>query len=223
MAPRNAGSQGGFISFAMACNYADVFAAIAPASGHSPANCAPKRPVPVFMTFGSLESIPSFLKDRDAWVKIDKCTSPEKITKPFPASNPKSKAALSTYTSCDQGVSVLMDSVSGQDHRWPETSNMNFAEEGWAFLKQYSLGTTALHSDRMAARGTISVAYSEGMLRFEGLGENSRVRVTDVKGMVVATAAPAQDRISFKERPSGVYLVTVSGSGGSSTSKFLVP
>ncbi|MEO6097550.1 MAG: alpha/beta fold hydrolase, partial [Fibrobacteria bacterium] len=203
-------SQGGFISFAMACNYADVFAAIAPSSGHSPANCAPKRPVPVFMTFGSLEGPASFLKDRDAWVKLDKCTSAEKITKPFPASNSNSKAALSTYTSCDQGVSVLMDSVSGQDHRWPETSNMNFAEEGWAFLKQYSLDKTTDIRPQMTAPSLGSVSYSEGFIRLEGLEAESRVTVADARGRVMAIGTGLQPKMEFKDKPRGVYVVKVS-------------
>jgi polyhydroxybutyrate depolymerase len=216
-------SQGGFISFAMACNYADVFAAVAPSSGHSPANCAPKRPVPVFMTFGSLENIPSFLKDRDAWVKLNKCTSAEKITKPFPASNPRSKAALSTYTSCDQGVSVLMDSISGQDHRWPETSNMNLAEEAWAFFKQYSLDKATEVHPQKPAPSLGSVSYAEGFIRLEGLGKESRVTVADSRGRVIAIGTGMQSRIAFKDKPCGVYLVTVSDGAGSFIRRIAVP
>jgi poly(3-hydroxybutyrate) depolymerase len=218
-------SQGGFISFAAACFYSDVFAAVAPVSGHSGSSCTIKRPVPMFMTFGAQEDVPSFLKDRDVWLKLDKCPSTETLTKPYPASKPTSKAVRAAYGPCDQGTSVLVDSIIGQGHQWPSSTNLVQADEVWAFFKPFSLGgTTGVQPGTLAAnRGTFSVAYAAGIVSLEGIRGESQVQVTDTKGKVVATAMTAQGRFAFKGKPGGVYLVTLDGSHGSAAQKFVIP
>ena len=113
-------SQGGFISFAAACFFSDLFAAVAPVSGHSMTACTLKRPFPVFLTFGANEDKAYFVKDTDVWLKLNKCPStPPTITRPYPASNPNSKATRVSYGPCEGGTSVLMDSISQQGHQWP--------------------------------------------------------------------------------------------------------
>jgi polyhydroxybutyrate depolymerase len=219
-------SQGGFISFVAGCMYSDVFAAVAPVSGHvSGTTCTLKRPVPMFMTFGAQEGAASFLKDRDAWLKLDKCPSTETLIKPYPASNPNSKAVRAAYGPCDQGSQVLVDSIIGQGHQWPSSSNLVQADEVWNFFKQFSLsGTSGVHPQKTAAgRGSFSAAYAAGIVRLAGVGENSRVVVTDTKGNRIAIASANQNQFSFKNRPSGVYVVRVSGSAGPLTSKFIIP
>lgn len=218
-------SQGGFISFAAACFYSDVFAAVAPVSGHSGTSCTIKRPVPMFMTFGAQEGASSFLKDRDVWLKLDKCPSTETLTKPYPASNPNSKAVRAAYGPCDQGSQVLVDSIIGQGHQWPSSSNLVQADEVWAFFKQFSLsGTAGVHPRNMAAgRESFSASYAAGVVRLAGIGEHSRVVVTDIKGNRVAVAYANQNQFSFKNRPSGVYVARVGGNAGPLMSKFIIP
>lgn len=70
-------SQGGMISFAASCSYSNVFAAVAPVSGHSNKTCALKRPVSVFMTFGTqdISATSTFIDDLTIWLKLDSCPS----------------------------------------------------------------------------------------------------------------------------------------------------
>lgn len=181
-------SQGGFISYAAACHYSDVFAAIAPSSGHSPQACAPKRPVPVFMTFGAKEGPPSFIRDLDAWVKLNKCPSTPTRISPYPASKPSSKIGRVSYGSCDQGTQVVMDSVSGMGHLWTGPAYRSQADEVWAFFKQYSLeeATAVKASKPAASRRTLSVSLSGGVVRIERPGNASRSTVTDTRGKALA-------------------------------------
>lgn len=212
-------SQGGFISYAAACFYSDVFAAIAPSSGHSPQTCALKRPVPVFMTFGAKEGPASFIKDLDAWVKMDKCP-------PGPVnSKPTSKIGRVSYASCDQGTRVVMDSVSGMPHLWTGPAYRSQADEVWAFFKPYSLDQVTRTGPQASAPSyeSISMSYSAGLIRLEGLREESRVTVTDTRGKVIATATGAQPSIAFRGEPSGVYVVSVSGKAMSFARKFAIP
>jgi poly(3-hydroxybutyrate) depolymerase len=214
-------SQGGFISYVAACSYSDKFAAVAPVSGHSGSSCNIKRPVPIFMTFGAQEGASSFLGDLNTWLKLDKCPSTSTITKPYPASNANSKAVRVAYGPCDQNTSVLMDSIIGQGHQWPSASNLNQADEVWAFFKQYSLsGATAAHPRAAADRGPIPAAYAGGMVRLGGAAEGARVRVTDTQGRLVASATVRQGRFAFRNRPRGLYLIDA---GGAVPSKFIVP
>jgi poly(3-hydroxybutyrate) depolymerase len=229
-------SQGGFISFAAGCFYSDVFAAIAPVSGHAVKPCTIKRPVPTFMTWGGNEGT-SFLADRDLWVGFNKCTGTPTTTRNYPATTPNAKGTLVSYGTCDQGSAVQMDSISGQGHQWPGTSAGNHADEVWSFFKKYSLtGTTGLRDRKIAQGGEpITVSYSAGLLRMGGAGEGFKeglgekfaekfeVKVADSHGRLVASGTAAQGRFAFKDQPSGVYVATVSGGGRSASRKFVIP
>ena len=217
-------SQGGFISFAAACFYSDVFAAVAPVSGHiGSTNCSIKRPVPVFMTWGASEGT-SFLKDRDLWVKLNKCSETSTMTKPYPAGS-SSKAVRVAYSTCDQGTQVILDSIIGQGHQWPSASNLVQSDEVWSFFKQYTLGsaTAARPQNLSQSRLPISVTYAAGLVRLDGIGQEAQVEVTDTKGNLIATATTARRQFAFAGKPSGVYLATVRGNGISAAQKFIVP
>jgi poly(3-hydroxybutyrate) depolymerase len=216
-------SQGGFISFAAGCFYSDVFAAIAPVSGHAVSPCTLKRPVPTFMTWGASEGT-SFLADRDLWLGLNKCASTSTITRNFPATTSNAKGTLVSYTSCDKGSAVLMDSISGQGHQWPGTSGGNHADEVWAFFKKYTLeATTEISIPKPARFGAdLSITYASGMIRLAGLREDARIRVTDTRGRVVASAVAARE-VALPGQSHGVYVVTVGDRGNSVARKVLVP
>jgi len=116
-------SQGGFISFSAGCNFSNLFAAVAPVSGHAGTSCKLKRPVSVFMTFGSQEGAASFLSDRDIWLKLDSCPSTPTVTYPYPADKPQSTIRRLSYGPCAQGTYVTVDSIGGQGHQWPTKIN----------------------------------------------------------------------------------------------------
>jgi len=220
-------SQGGMISYVASCSYSDVFAAVAPVSGHSNTTCTLKRPVPLFMTYGTSDVGPTSSFDADAklWNNWNKCPSSPTVVRPYPASSTNSGVTRITYAPCDQGAVVIQDSIQGEGHQWPAANRLNQADEVWAFFKQYSLGaTTGIHPEKRAAGPeSFSASYAAGMVSLGGVGENSRVQVTDTKGKLVASPALTENRFSFKNRPTGVYLVEVRGSAGLLVSKFIVP
>jgi poly(3-hydroxybutyrate) depolymerase len=210
-------SQGGFISFAAGCKYSDVFAAIAPVSGHAGSPCTLKRPVPVFLTFGAQEDKVSFVNDLAIWLKLDSCSSTPTVTRP------QTGVTKITYGPCAQGTYAIMDSISGQGHQWP--TKLNMAEEVWTFFKQYSLsGNTAVRQQAVAVtREPISVSYSSGTVRLQGAGEKYRVRVINTKGRLVVAAAAVRRGFAFKNKPSGVYVVVVSGNDRPVTLRMVIP
>ncbi len=217
-------SQGGFISFVAACKYSDVFAAVAPVSGHAGSPCTIKRPVSVYMTFGSQEGAASFFKDRDIWLKLNNCPSTPKRIFPYPETKPQSKIARLIYGPGDQGTYVVVDSVGNQGHQWPNAQNQ--AEEVWAFFKQYTLkgnSTNVSGFKTTLLEKTVTVSYTSGTIRLQGIEENSNIKVTDTKGRLVLNGMTSGAQFSFTNKPSGVYLVVVRENEKVAASRILVP
>lgn len=221
-------SQGGFMSFQLGCRYADVFAAIAPVSGLLNQACSPKRPVPMKFTFGTNEgfAVSGFVESAVKWVDLNGCNTTPTVTRPYPAGNPNSVVTRLAYSGCRQGADVVVDSVKGGPHEWPMNTQtkINNSEEVWAFFKKYTLsGSTALPLPSPAGRARFLARYSDGIIRLEGVDGNSRVRILDHRGRVIAEAPAGQGRFGFQGRPSGVYQVLVDGAGTRAALKIAIP
>ncbi len=218
-------SQGGFISFVAACSYSDVFAAVAPVSGHSGKNCDLKRQVPVFMTFGAQEGAPSFVEDLNVWLDLNNCPSTPEITSPYPESNPNSRATMVQYGPCDGGSYVVMDSISGQGHQWPSSSNLVQADEVWEFFSQFSLESeTNSRSPRVEERpAKISFSYSANNIFIAGVQSNSRVRIRDTKGTLWLDRKLKSNSLLFTPPAPGIYLVSIETPSRIVSGKILVP
>jgi poly(3-hydroxybutyrate) depolymerase len=205
-------SMGGGMTFALACKYADVFAAIAPVSAAGSA-CTPKRAIPVFLTFGTKDMSPTstYMTSVNRWVAADGCPSTPVVTRPYPSTNPQSVVTRLTYGPGKDGVEVVADSILGGQHGWPTDTrtSVNQADEVWAFFKNFTLnGGTAVH-ERVSptAHNGISVSCASGIVRLRGFGEKSRIRVIDTRGRLVTAAAAVQRQFAFKDKPGGVYMV----------------
>ena len=208
------------MSFQLACRYADIFAAIAPASGLLNGTCKPKRPLSMRLIFGTDEGFEggtaSFMKSVESWLKLCNCPTTPVVTRPYPSSNPQSVVTRLYYGPCDQGTEVIADSVRTGQHEWPMNTSdrINNSEETWAFLKKFTLksATDIQLKTFPVAQNRISVSYSSGIVRLQGAEENCRVRVFDTKGGCISIAAITQRQFDFKNKPGGVYVVKVSGS-----------
>jgi poly(3-hydroxybutyrate) depolymerase len=224
-------SQGGFMSFQLACRYSDIFAAIAPTSGLLNGTCSLKRPLSMRLTFGTDEGFDggtaSFMKSVTAWLKSCNCPTTPVVTRPYPSSNPNSLVTRLYYGPCDQGTEVVVDSIRTGGHEWPMNTNdrINNSEETWAFLKKFSLNTTSVVPAKMIAVASdcVSLLYSSGTVCLQGAGENCRVHVFDTKGRQVATAVIVQRQFDFKDKPSGVYIVMVNRKDGLIPLRIIVP
>jgi len=222
-------SQGGFMSFLLGCKYSDVFAAIAPVSGMLNSTCTLKRPVPMFLKFGTKESVATvsqFMSSVNSWLKLDSCPSTPVVISPYPTSNPKSAVTRLYYGPCAQGSEVVVDTVSGGEHNWVlnTDTNVNTSEEVWAFLKNFTLkGNTGItKSSFFVDHEIISVYYSSGIVYLQGVKENSTVSIVDTKGRLVVSTTITQSRLTFAQK-SGVYIVKVAGNDRSDAIKMIVP
>ncbi|MCA9561542.1 MAG: hypothetical protein KC583_23505, partial [Myxococcales bacterium] len=131
----------------LACERADVFAAVAPVSGTlSPSTCNPSRPVPVIHFHGTADrnvryeggglaravSVPDTLQ---AWADRNGC-GPEPVV-----TFAEDDATCETWTDCDGEVEVTLCSFEGVAHCWPGQANC-----------PYGATTTTLDASEEAAR-----------------------------------------------------------------------
>ena len=224
-------SQGAAMSQSFGCKYSDVFAAMAAGSGTLSGTCALKRPVPVFMSFGTGADIfppATFMASVTAWASYDSIPiTTLKVTRPYPPSNPKSVITRLTYGPGKNGVLIVVDSAQGGGHEWPmdTITKVNNSEEVWAFFKQFSIGpATAIRQQTIPeARDCFSATCRAGIVSLRGVGGKDRVRVVDTRGRLITTAIGAQRQFSFMGKPSGVYMVLVNGNDMTAALRIIVP
>jgi polyhydroxybutyrate depolymerase len=224
-------SQGAGMTHAVGCGYADKFAAIAPVSGNIPAVCAPKRAIPMFLTFGTkdIATPDKFMASAAAWAKLDECPATPTVMRPYPSTNPNSLVTRITYAPCKNGTEVIADSIKGGPHEWPmdTQTKVNNSEEVWAFFKKFTLtGTTAIAPGAARRdRPDVAAFYSRGSVRLRGVGESAKIRILDARGRLAAVSGgtEALGGIAFPDQPGGVYQVLVSEKGRVTALKVMVP
>jgi polyhydroxybutyrate depolymerase len=154
-------SNGGFMSYTLACGLSDRIAAIASVTGSMTnlqvANCSPPRPVPVMQihgtadptvpylgnaNFSSIESVVAF------WAGHNQCPQPAVMT-PVPDINAADGCTAERYEYApgNNGARVVFYKILNGGHTWPGTGfvigvtnqDFNASVEIWRFFSQYGL------------------------------------------------------------------------------------
>jgi len=142
-------SNGGFMSYSLACYHSDRFAAIATAAStmlnQFEGDCAPTRPVPVLNANGTSDSvvpynggttgyqaIPDVL---DYWVDHNNITAEPVVT------TISDSIEHTLYAGGDNGVSVEHYRIEGGDHVWfdDDFGGSNLETLVWNFFASYDL------------------------------------------------------------------------------------
>lgn len=133
-------SNGGLLSYRLACTMSDTFAAIAPVSAvlmYAP--CEPKQPVSVIHVHGSKDlfvpleggglgiQFPPVKESLATWVKLDGCSGEEKTEK-------KGFLTLTTYGTCAPGIDVQFYVVESGGHNWPSKYAVPISQTIWDFF-----------------------------------------------------------------------------------------
>lgn len=117
-------SNGGFMTHRLACEAADLFAAVAPVAGVIGVDaeaCTPSRPVPVMHFHGTADFVVSYFGGLfesvegtiDGWVARNGCEGePERIID-------VGEAWCDAYSACEDGTEVVLCTVEGGGHCWP--------------------------------------------------------------------------------------------------------
>lgn len=147
-------SNGGFLSHRLACEAADLFAAIGPVAGVMGVDpCEPVRPVPVIHFHGTADGLvpydgggflgsPSVADTMQGWADRDGCTGAPKTTLQ------NGSATCQTWDACSDGVRVTLCTVEGAGHCWPgqslcpygtSTTDISANEEMWKVFADFTL------------------------------------------------------------------------------------
>lgn len=139
-------SNGGFMSFRLGCEAADIFAAVAPVAGKVGVNCRPERPVPLLAFHGTADSLVSYgtgalSADNSTvpdtakkWAELDGCTKG-----PDPTFE-QGDVRCESWSECRGGATVTLCTIDGAGHCWP----------GQAYCP-YGTSTTAIDASREMA------------------------------------------------------------------------
>jgi polyhydroxybutyrate depolymerase len=125
-------SNGGMMSYRLACELADRVAAIAPVEGAQDVECQPSGPVSVLIFHGTADLLVPYNGGRSPfqispvrtdtpisstvafWVKQDGCAT-------TPKHQETSQLRIDTYSGCEAGASVTLYTIKGGHHMWPGT------------------------------------------------------------------------------------------------------
>lgn len=118
-------SNGGFLSHRLACEAADVIAAVAPVAsvlGIPAADCEPSRAIPVIHFHGTgdplvpvegSDTAPSVADSTEGWIERNGCRGERRVT------YEEGLATCETVDDCDGDASVSLCLIEGAGHCWP--------------------------------------------------------------------------------------------------------
>jgi len=144
-------SNGGFISNRLACEAADIFAAVGPVSAvNGMETCNPSRPIPVIAFNGTNDLLVAYngllyqsvADSFSEWGARNGCEGA-----PVPGTM-NGSASCETYEACADDVQVTQCTLEGMGHCWPgnpacvygtPSIDLDANAEMWAFFQQFTL------------------------------------------------------------------------------------
>jgi len=141
-------SNGGGMVGRLACDAADVFAAVAPVSGAYAffRECEPSRAIPIAIFHGLDDQVvpytgsfstPDLLAYAENWAERNGC----KVTPQLEL--PSENVTLRTWIDCVDDATVELYTLEGTGHAWPGSlprhNAVDASETMWAFFKRYTL------------------------------------------------------------------------------------
>jgi polyhydroxybutyrate depolymerase len=150
-------SNGGYMSFLLACQVSDKIAAIASVTGSMTPQtynaCNPQHPTPILQIHGTNDQTVPYIGDPtwtesiddvlQYWVGYNNCNSTPTITAIADINQfDGSTAEYIIYDGCDNSVTTEHFKIYGGDHDWPGVwGNMDIhaSAEVWKFFFQYNI------------------------------------------------------------------------------------
>jgi polyhydroxybutyrate depolymerase len=145
-------SNGGMLSYRLACELSGKIAAIAPVEGAQDLACHPSNPVSVIVFHGTADRLVPFEGGRTPfqvgphradtsvassaafWAKQDGCS-------PTPQREESGGAHVETYSGCRDGSGVAVYAIQGGHHIWPGTrfshNDVPATSLMWSFFAQH--------------------------------------------------------------------------------------
>jgi polyhydroxybutyrate depolymerase len=233
-------SNGGYMSYTLACALNNKIAAIASVTGsmspYTKSTCSPARPVPVMEIHGNADGtvpyngtstslpIDSVVK---YWRVNNNCNSnPVFNSVPNVSTTDGCTAEHYVYSGGTNGSSVELYKIIGGGHTWPGTpywvsgtnEDFNASEKIWLFFRKYKLNTligiNEIQNDQI-----ISI-YPNPVTDIVTIeGEFSSVVFTDLEGKILIETTGKNINISSFAK--GIYFVLINSNKGKVVKKMV--
>lgn len=243
-------SNGGFMSFELACMLSDRIAAVASVTGSMTtlqfSTCTPNRAMPVMQIHGTADAtVPyngaagfaSMEQLLNYWINHNGCNPTPTIT-PIPDINTTdgSTAERYDYGNCTEQSAVVFYKVTGGGHTWPGSvitlanTNKDFSASKviWEFFRQY---TNPNYPDVTVSTGANDTASplqiypnpATDAFQIIGLTDpTAQVYLVDITGKPVQSYSFTElASLNASALPAGLYFVVVTGKQGAATLKLL--
>lgn len=245
-------SNGGFMSYKLACELSSKIAAVASVTGSMAttltSSCNAGRPVPAMQIHGTSDPTVPYLGNQslfmepiedvvDYWVSNNGCDpTPTQTAVPDINQTDLCTADHFVYSGGIDGSSVEFFRVNGGAHTWPGTNpvfsslgvtNQDFSAsvEIWRFFSQYRLNEL-VSVDEMTeneSRFRVFPNPSDGNILLQFETVDNRViEIKNSLGQLVFSKQTADQQLPIELTNVGVYVLTVNDSGIQSVKKLIV-
>ena len=232
-------SNGGFMSYSLACELSDKIAAIGSVTGSMITPklnaCNPQRPVPVMEIHGTADNtvpyngsvslgtvaIPTLV---NAWVQKNQC-NPTPVITPVPDINTADGCTAEhyLYTGGINGSTVEHYKVIGGGHTWPGqlfpigVTNQDFSasKEIWRFFSQYRLDVLTNANETEVSQAEWSVfpnpVNDRLSLRSNDGKQARQIRIFDTLGRLRLSLPAMSEQIDIETGTweSGIYFLLI--------------
>jgi polyhydroxybutyrate depolymerase len=232
-------SNGGFMSFLLACQLSDRIAAIGSVTGSmTPENyddCSPLGPAPILQIHGTNDALVPYggaiyskpINDvLEYWVSYNNCVlTPEIIALPDIDPNDGSTVEHYTYNGGSNGVTVEHYKVTGGEHTWPGSAfggtgtnyDIDASVEIWKFFSKYDIngliGPTGIPGQQYPEMNvSIYPNPFNSSISIKGdFPSASPYKITSLTGkqLTSGTINFSDQKIDLSQLPAGIYVLRI--------------
>ena len=232
-------SNGGFMSFLLACQLSDKIAAIASVTGSMTpetfSTCNPKHPTPILQFHGTADNVVpyagatwthSIQEVMNYWVTYNQCDT-ESDTQDIPNTNTTDGSTVQHYV-YDNGTHAVHTEhfkITGGGHTWagfnsgqPATNyDIDASEEIWQFFNRYDINglrsiSTSVENKAMQSGATIFPNPVTATLMIEvDQSMEGKYTLFSITGQPLKTGTTrvGLNSIQMQDLPDGLYLLQV--------------
>ena len=225
-------SNGGYMSYHLACEASETFKAIASVTGTMSAYdwevCDPTNPVPVLEIHGDADTVVPYGATEadpdgwygaegveavhDFWVAQNQCTESTEFTFEDIVSGDNTTVDARIHTNGINGNQVWLYTVVGGGHNWPGLSgnfDINTVDEIWNFFSQVSTCAATSVGEEMALQSIdIWPNPSAGSVTISS-EKQGKAEIWDSNGRLVDRVNIRIGNNELNELESGIYVVQV--------------
>ena len=237
-------SNGGFMSYRLACELSSRIAAIAGVTGTMTSGvydgCSPERPVPVMHIHGTADLVVSYNgaigiksvgETIDFWRLHNGCPATATFEALPDIVNEGSTVERYTYSPCSEESEVMLLKIINGGHTWPGSTgsgigntnrDISASEEIWAFFSQHSLAV-ANSTTLQPSPGFSALPYPNPFSDQINLNTSAGVqRLTlfnsDGRAVRQTQASSSQTSLYTSGLPTGLYMLRAVSQDGQSQS-----